>query len=57
MPFGNREKNILEDLFNLVLSQFTKNIPPPWKPDFFFHFQKLIIAYFNGEKSFQFLLS
>jgi len=28
MPFGNRKKNILEDHFSLVLSQFKKNITP-----------------------------
>jgi len=27
MPFGNRKKNIFEDLFSLVLSQFKKYHP------------------------------
>jgi len=27
MPFGNRKKNILQDLFSLVLSQFKKYHP------------------------------
>jgi len=28
MPFGNRKKNILEDFFSSVLSQFKKYRPP-----------------------------
>jgi len=49
MPYGNRKKNILEDLFSSVLLQF-KNINPQ-KPEIelFRHFLKLKIAYFNGK--------
>jgi len=48
MPFGNRKKNILEDLFGSVLSQFKKH-PPSGNLKFyiFMHFPKLEIAYLN----------
>jgi len=51
------EKNILEDLFSSVLSQFKKyrtfgNLNFIIEP-----FLKLKIWYFNGKKFFQFLLS
>jgi len=50
MPFGNR-KNILEDLFSSVLSQFEK-YQPTWKPEInlFRHFPKLKIACSMGGK-------
>jgi len=32
MPFGNRKKNVLEDLPSSVLSLF-KKISPLWKPE------------------------
>jgi len=50
-----QKKIILEDLFSSVLSQI-KKISPLWKPEIqkFRHFPKLKIAYFNGEKTFNF---
>jgi len=59
MPFLKR-KNILEDLFSSVLSQF-KKYHPSGNPNFHYLgiFSKLKIAYFNDfrKKSFYFLLS
>jgi len=55
MPFGNK-KNILENLFSIAT---IKKYHPPENREFnyFGHFTKLEIAYFNGKKYFQFLLS
>jgi len=55
MPFGNRKKNILEDLFRLVLSLFKKYQPcGNLKFDYLGIFQKLKIAYFIGKNHFNF---
>jgi len=57
MQFGNR-KNILEDLFSSVLSQFKKYYPSGnLKFINLGIFQSLKISFFNGKKSFQFLLT
>jgi len=58
MPFGNRKKNILEDLFSLVLSQLKKKYHPSIEP------KSINLGIFQSlkfgilmKKSFQFLLS
>jgi len=55
MPFGNRNKNILGELFSLVLPQF-KKYHPPGNLNFnnFGIFQSLKLR-ISMEKSFQFL--
>jgi len=57
MPFGNRKKNILEDLFSSALSQFRKYRPSgnlKFNISLFRHFPKLKIAQFNGKNPFNF---
>jgi len=47
------EKNILEDLFSSLLSQLKKShLPGNLKLNYIGNFSKLVIAYFNGKKSF-----
>jgi len=54
MPFGKR-KNILEDLFSSVLSQFKKYQPPGnLKFDYLGIFQSLKLRISMGEKTFNF---
>jgi len=50
MPFGNRKKNILKDIFVSDFSQFKKYPSGTLKFNIFKHFPKLQIAQFNGEK-------
>jgi len=58
MPCSETEKNSLEELISALMSQSKKYHP---SRNLIFNnlgiFQKLKIAYFNGKKSFQFLLS
>jgi len=58
MPFGNRKKNIIEDLSSSVLSEFKKKYHPSGNMKFnnLGILSKLKISYFNGKKSFQYLL-
>jgi len=58
MPFGNRKKNILEDLFSSVLSQFKKHRPSGnLKFSYLGFFQSLKLHILMEKKSLQFLLS
>jgi len=58
MPFGNRKKNILEDLLSSVLSQFKKYHPSGTvKFNYLGISQSLKLHILMGKKSFQFLLS
>jgi len=61
MPSGNRKKNILEDLFSLVLSHSKKkekkyHPPENLKFNYFGIFRSLKVSISMG-KNFQFLLS
>jgi len=58
MPFGNRKKNIFEDLFSSVLSQFKRHHPSGNLKFYNLGILKsLKLRILVKKKSFQFLLS